>query len=180
MLLWRSLTIRSCGEIRAWAIINHTAFNIGIRPSPGRQNRRLVVTGPAAGIAAAWQVYYSVRARWSSGVSFHERYPQELTYIGTRSRRSPRPLSTAAAAALQKLAAQDEGAQAVSADPIAPLLLRVYEAGLIDAYVLFSLGDDGIAKDYTAYRATNRARLEDYLDRFVMPQTPPSAPATGN
>jgi hypothetical protein len=52
----------------------------------------------------------------------------------------------------------------------------MYEAGLIDAYVLFSLGDDGIAQDYTEYRAKHRAQLEGYLDRFVMPQARPPAP----
>jgi hypothetical protein len=78
-------------------------------------------------------------------------------------------LSTAAGM-LQKLNADPAGARALSADPIAPLLLRLYDAGLIDAYVLFSLGDDGIAKDYTAYRTQHRDKLEAYLDRFVMPQ----------
>jgi hypothetical protein len=35
--------------------------------------------------------------------------------------------------------------------------------------VLFSLGDTGIARDYAAYRANNRKKLEDYMDRFVVP-----------
>jgi hypothetical protein len=38
--------------------------------------------------------------------------------------------------------------------------------------VLFSLGDDGIASDYKAYRAANRSKLEEYLDKFVMPPAP--------
>jgi hypothetical protein len=50
--------------------------------------------------------------------------------------------------------------------------LKLYEADLIDPYVLFSLGDDGIARDYTAYRAANRSKLEAYMDRFVMPPAP--------
>jgi hypothetical protein len=32
--------------------------------------------------------------------------------------------------------------------------------------VLFSLSDDGIAKDYIPYRAKNGVKLEDYMDRF--------------
>jgi hypothetical protein len=60
----------------------------------------------------------------------------------------------------------------VTANPVAGLLLKLHEAGLIDPYVLFSLGDDGIAKDYKAYRARNRAKLEDYMDEFVMPAAP--------
>ena len=49
------------------------------------------------------------------------------------------------------------------------LLLKLHQAGLIEAYVLFSLGDDGIVHDYAAYRAKNRAKLEDYMDKFVVP-----------
>jgi len=60
----------------------------------------------------------------------------------------------------------------VTGNTVAGLLLRLHEAGLIDAYVLFSLGDDGIARDYKAYRAANRTRLEDYMDSFVMPPAP--------
>jgi len=51
-------------------------------------------------------------------------------------------------------------------------LLKLHEAGLIDAYVLFSLGDDGIARDSVAYRAKNRDKLETYMDRFVIPPAP--------
>jgi hypothetical protein len=51
-------------------------------------------------------------------------------------------------------------------------LLKLHEAGVIDPYVLFSLGDDGIAKDYKSYRAKNRAKLEEYMDKFVMPPAP--------
>jgi tetratricopeptide (TPR) repeat protein len=184
MLKARSMLIRAAvaepynkivwREIRAWAIINHTAFNIVYLPIPQPPKIAASTTGPAAGIAAAWQAYYSVKVRWRNGVSFHERYPREPIYRHSLAEESD--ALSAAAKTLHRLAAQDKGAQAVNSDPIAPLLLRVYEAGLIDAYVLFSLGDDGIAQDYTAYRATHRAQLESYLDRFVMPQARPSAP----
>jgi len=52
------------------------------------------------------------------------------------------------------------------------LLLKLYESGFIDPYVLFSLGDDEIAKDYVPYRAKNRDKLETYVDKFVMPPAP--------
>lgn len=49
---------------------------------------------------------------------------------------------------------------------------QLHEAGLIDPYVLFSLGDDGIARDYKPYRAASRTKLEEYMDKFVMPPAP--------
>jgi tetratricopeptide (TPR) repeat protein len=183
MLKARSMLIRAAvaepynkivwREIRAWAIINHTAFNIVYLPIPRLPKSTARTAGPAEGIVAAWQAYYSVKVRWRSGRSFHAQYPREPSYRHSLAEESE--ALSAAAETLHRVAAKDKGAQAVSADPIAPLLLRVYEAGLIDAYVLFSLGDDGIAQDYTTYRAKHRTQLESYLDRFVMPQ-PPSAP----
>lgn len=153
-------------EIRAWAIINHTEFNIVYLPIPRLQPAG--AAGKAPGIVASWKAYYSVKARWHDGDAFHKHFPQEPAYRHSLAEESE-ALSTAAGM-LQKLNADPAGARALSADPIAPLLLRLYDAGLIDAYVLFSLGDDGIAKDYTAYRTQHRDKLEAYLDRFVMPQ----------
>ncbi len=160
-------------EIRAWSIINHTAFNIVYLPIPLARDSKARAPGQAPEIADAWRTYYSVKARWSHGDAFQKRFPQEGAYRHSLEEESE--ALRAAADILQKLKAHDEGARAVNADPVAPLLLRLYEAGLIDAYVLFSLGDDGIAKDYAPYRAQHRDKLEAYLDRFVMPPVGPPA-----
>jgi hypothetical protein len=73
---------------------------------------------------------------------------------------------------LQTLGQDEKSAELVTGDTVAGLLLKLHQAGLIDPYVLFSLGDDGIARDYKAYRAVNRAKLEEYMDKFVMPPAP--------
>jgi hypothetical protein len=78
----------------------------------------------------------------------------------------------ATAKVLEELKDDTKTAELVAADASASLLLKLHEAGLLDAYVLFSLGDDGIAKDYLAYRAKNRDKLESYMDKFVMPPAP--------
>jgi hypothetical protein len=49
------------------------------------------------------------------------------------------------------------------------LLMALCQAGLIEPYVLFSLGDAGIARDYDSYRAKSRQKLEEYMDKFVVP-----------
>jgi hypothetical protein len=78
---------------------------------------------------------------------------------------------TAAAKVLEKLKVDAKTARLVADNPAA-LLLKLHEAGLIDPYVLFSLGDEDIAKDYLPYRARNRDKLETYMDKFVMPPVP--------
>ncbi len=42
------------------------------------------------------------------------------------------------------------------------------DAGMLDCWILISGADDGIAKDYDAYRKDHRQLLHDYLERFVV------------
>jgi tetratricopeptide (TPR) repeat protein len=159
-------------EIRAWALLNHTAFNIvyvGI-PAPPKDNSTPNAK-PSPEVAAVWRTYDSVRADWQKGGRFAKQFPQEAEYRHSLPEESE--ALTAAAKDFQKLKQDKKTTELIAADPGADLLLRLYEAGMIDAYVLFSLGDDGIAKDYLAYRAKNRAKLEGYMDKFVMPPSPP-------
>ena len=156
-------------EIRAWAIINNTAFNIVYVPIPAN-----VDPDPSAGqsqdVSSAWRAYYSVRSDWQKDGRFQKHFPREAEYRHSLPEESE--ALNAAANVLERLKEDKKGDEQVAGNPVAGLLLKLYEAGLIDSYVLFSLGDDGIAKDYIAYRAKNRVKLEDYLDRFVLPPAP--------
>jgi tetratricopeptide (TPR) repeat protein len=156
-------------EIRAWAIINNTAFNIVYVPIPAK-----VDPTPSAGqsqdVSSAWRAYYSVTADWQKGGRFQKQFPQEAEY--RHSLPEEAEALTAAANVLEKLKEDKKGGEQVTGNPVAGLLLKLYETGLIDPYVLFSLGDDGIAKDYIAYRAKYRIKLEAYMDKFVIPPAP--------
>ena len=155
-------------EIRAWATINKTAFNVvyvGVplphKVDPGDNSKDL---------ASAWRAYFAVRSAWKKGGRFLQQFPQEGEY--RHSLPEEAEALTAAAKILEELREDKETADLVGNDPTAGLLLKLHEAGLIEPYVLFSLGDDDIAKDYVAYRAKNRDKLETYMDRFVMPPAP--------
>lgn len=150
-------------EIRAWAIINHTAFNMVYVGVPARS------AGQPQALSSAWRIYDSVKADWQRGGRFQKQFPQEPEYRHSLAEESD--ALTAAAQRFEKLK-HGKTAELVNSDPSAGLLLKLHEAGLIEPYVLFSLGDDDIAKDYTAYRASNRAKLNAYLDTFVMPPAP--------
>jgi tetratricopeptide (TPR) repeat protein len=158
-------------EIRAWAIINNTAFNIvyvGVpilpRHDPNPDARQ------SQDLSSAWQAYYSVKADWQKGGRFQKEFPREPEYRHSLPEESE--ALTAAAKVLEKLKEDKNGRERVTDNPSAGLLLKLYEEGLIDPYVLFSLGDEGIAKDYIAYRVRNRVKLEAYMDRFVVPPPP--------
>lgn len=158
-------------EIRAWAIVNKTAFNIVyVSVPPPRKGDATSSGHPSPEVSYAWRAYDSVRADWQKGGRFQKRFPREAAYRHSLPEESE--ALTAAAKVLEHLKEDKKGRELVTEDQVAGLLLKLYEAGLIDPYVLFSLGDDGIAKDYIAYRAKNRVKLEDYIEKFVIPPAP--------
>jgi len=164
-------------EIRAWALINNTAFNLVYLPIPPLAKDGSIqqtTTRPASAqpvqLLAAWQAYHAVIADWRNGGRFEKQFPHEAAYRHSLPEESEALI--AAARILQTLKQDKDDAELVTGNPVAGLLLKLHEAGLIDPYVLFSLGDDGIARDYKAYRAANRTKLEEYMDKFVMPPAP--------
>jgi tetratricopeptide (TPR) repeat protein len=159
-------------EIRAWALINHTAFKLVYLPIPrvGKDDGSTQSSGQPPQLLSAWRAYHVVIADWRKGGKFEKQFPQETAYRHSLAEESE--ALTAAAAVLQSLRQDEKSAELVTGNTVAGLLLKLHEAGLIDPYVLFSLGDEDIARDYKAYRAVNGAKLEEYMDKFVMPPAP--------
>jgi tetratricopeptide (TPR) repeat protein len=162
-------------EIRAWALINSTAFNVVYLPIPPIAKDGSIETArPASAqppqLLSAWRAYHAVIADWRKGGKFEEQFPQETVYRHSLPEESE--ALTAAARVLQTLKQDEKSAELVTVSTVAGLLLKLHEAVLIDPYVLFSLGDEGIVRDYKAYRAVNRTKLEAYMDKFVMPPAP--------
>jgi tetratricopeptide (TPR) repeat protein len=108
---------------------------------------------------AVWGAYASTRAEWRAR-RFAETYPGERAY---------RHSLAEEAAALRALA--DAASKAGwSGQQLSPTLVNVIElnkAGLLEAYVLIALADEGIAHDYAAYRKANRDKLRRYLLEYV-------------
>ncbi len=153
-------------ELHAWAALNHTAVIavlVGVPPEQTGQQS----TAPAQ-TAAIWRGYWEVRARWRTGGAFSKHFPEEREYRHSLPEESE-ALATAAAT-IERLRSDESRAEWIRSDESLRLLLSLYQAHMIEAYVLFSLGDTGIARDYDAYRASHRGSLEAYLDRYVVPR----------
>ena len=158
-------------EIRAWALINNTTFNVVYVAIPLPPKDDLASAAKErADLSSAWRTYYSVKSEWKKGPRFSNQFPREAEYRHSLFEESE--ALTAAANVLEKLKEDAKSAKQSAENPSAGLLLKLHEAGLIDPYVLFSLGDDDIAKDYLPYRAKNRDKLEAYMDKFVIPPAP--------
>ncbi|HKE28945.1 MAG TPA: tetratricopeptide repeat protein [Bryobacteraceae bacterium] len=141
-------------ELHAWAALNRTRITqVFISVPVEREGESSVV----------WQPYRDVKARWQTGSEFQEHFPEESRY------RTSLPEEVEALTAVADAFLNSDRAQAVRSDPSLTLLLRLRQAGLVPPYVLFSLGGPDIARDYDAFRAQNREKLQEYLDKFVVP-----------
>jgi len=118
-------------------------------------------------LSDAWRAYQSVRADWKEGDKFKHQFPQELHYRHSLAEETD--ALTAEIRVLEKLRGDIETAELVTEDQSLVLLLKLHQAGVLEPYVLVRLGDEGIARDYSAYRAAHREKLEEYMDKFVVP-----------
>ena len=177
-------------DLMTWAALNNTKLNFkyaGAWPDPAPL-KQPDVTAPAKSeslfdvklfperprnLSDAWRAYDSVRESWKNGVKFKQQFPQEAEYRHSLAEESD--ALTAEVRVLEKLKGDIETAEPIMEDPSLSLLLKLYQAGVLEAYVLFRLGDEGIARDYSAYRAANRDKLEEYMDKFVVPPAPGKA-----
>jgi tetratricopeptide (TPR) repeat protein len=141
-------------ELHAWAALNKTRIAQVFVSVPVEREGET---------SAIWQPYREVKTLWQTGGEFQKHFPKESQYRHSL----PEEVEALTAVADGFLRSSREGA--VRSDPSLTLLLQLRQAGLIPPYVLFSLGGPGIARDYDGFRATNREELEEYLDKFVVP-----------
>ncbi|HYR76895.1 MAG TPA: tetratricopeptide repeat protein [Pyrinomonadaceae bacterium] len=119
--------------------------------------------------SAAWMVYGIIRARWlnkkdgSRSDKFAKAYPHEPVYRHSL------------AEELEALAGVSESVQTQIKDKrIKKLtvslenLKNLNDTGLLEPYILFAHPDEGIARDYSAYRKTNRDKLRRYWLEVVI------------
>jgi len=161
-------------EMQAWAKINNgeiKSIHIAVPPLL-KDNPQL-----SPEVSAAWEAYYAVKVRWRQG-EFTKRFPQEAEYRRTLAEETE--ALEAVAVRLQKLKDDKKTAALVTDDRRLSVLVALHQAGLIEPYVLFGLGDDeaGIASEYAAYREKNRLKLEEYVDKFVIAPAPAPGAAT--
>jgi tetratricopeptide (TPR) repeat protein len=148
-------------ELHAWAALNKTRITQVFIGVPAEQKGE---------VSAVWEPYWAAKAGWQTGGEFQKHFPEENRY------RHSLPEEVESLTAVADRFLRRSRAGGLPSDPSFDLLLKLHKAGLIAPYVLFSLGDSGIACDYDGFRAKNREKLEEYLDRFVVPPPNGSAP----
>jgi tetratricopeptide (TPR) repeat protein len=109
-----------------------------------------------------WIMYDLTRIAWSKG-DFFKNYPDEKVY-----RHSLKEEATALRLVAEAAAKDLKSGKVKALDPALAMLVKLNEDGFLEAYVLFARPDQGIARDYSAYRAANRDALRRYWMAVVI------------
>lgn len=119
--------------------------------------------------SSLWLMYGLTKAKWH-GDEFKKQFPAEKQYRHSLAEEAD-ALTTAATVWTEVNESEKKKKKASSApkDPNLVLLLKLYQAKMIEPYVLLNAADEGIAQDYRGYREKNREKLEQYLSEFVVP-----------
>lgn len=148
--------------------LNHPRLEIPASITSKKENELTINLDPNAlkkddksGSGAAWITYSLVRASWSAG-EFAKQYPNEKKY-----RHSLKEEAAAMRSALKVLNEQ-KTKNPQNPDASLQLIAKLEKEGLLEAFILLALPDEGIAQDYVAYRRTNLDNLRRYVKQYVL------------
>jgi tetratricopeptide (TPR) repeat protein len=113
--------------------------------------------------SAMWMFYHTIRSLWIKE-KFAKEFPDEKDY-----RHSLREEVDALGGVARVISESVKNGKMKEKDldPSIANLLKVHNAGLLEAYVLLAKPDAGIARDYIEYRKNNRDKLRRYLNEYV-------------
>jgi len=156
-----------------WAKMNKVSINhpkIDQPPSSMRSstdNNQTTITidpktFPKEGAPHYWAFYDLTRSAYPA--KFKSEFPNEQTY------RHSLKEEAAALRVVAEMLANDlkSGKLKTVDDESLANLLKLYQADMIEPYVLFARADAGISKDYEGYRTTNREKLKRYWSEVVI------------
>jgi len=115
---------------------------------------------------ASWGLYQIMAGAWQAKI-FKERYPNEKQYRHSLEEESD-ALGMVATRVKEDL--QKGKIKIKDLDSGIAILLRLFEAKMLEPFILLSRPDAGIAQDFEAYREKNRNKLLQYLRDFVVPE----------
>lgn len=166
---WRGLVAwANASHVKLQRVHIETGASVTADSTPGGENKTNIniALNQPADIGAVWLAYGGTKALWHPE-QFKTEFPQEAQYRHTLAEETA-ALTTAAKVA-EEIAGKSPDSP-IAKDTNLQLLLRLYRAQMIEPYILLNAADLGIVLDYPAYRAKNRAKLQQYLGEFVAPE----------
>jgi tetratricopeptide (TPR) repeat protein len=146
--------------------LGHPRIDVPTNVSSLKDNKMTITIDPKAindkvDGSSAWMFYGLTRATWATE-KFAKEFPSEKSYRHSLPEEAE-ALGNVAGLVKQQL---KEG-KIKQIDPMLERLVRLYDGGLLEAYVLFAHANQGIAMDYPTYRKANRDKLRRYLLEYV-------------
>jgi tetratricopeptide (TPR) repeat protein len=141
----------------------HPVVTIPTGVSPMENGKITITVDPKA--SSSWMIYGITRAAWTvnANAKFYAAHPDEKTY-----RHSLREEAEALRRVAEAASGDLKSGKTKSLDSSLANLVKINEAGLLEAYILLARADEGIAKDYYGYLKTDREKLRRYVLEIVM------------
>ncbi len=150
--------------------LGHPDIKIPVNVSSGKKGEVDIVQGISGKDddgSSVWFFYGLARAEWQTekdgqlSGKFKKAYPNEKTY-----RHSLAEEVGALNKTIQIL--RETKNKPKQLDPSLARLVKLYDAGLLEAYILLARPDEGIVQDYPAYFKANRDKLRRYMVEYVV------------
>lgn len=110
---------------------------------------------------AAWLTYGLIRASWAMS-EFAKIYPEEKKY------RHSLKEEAAAFRSAMKVLDEKKVRDPKTIDQSLQTIIKLEKEGLLEAFILLAMPDEGIAKDFAGYRKTNADNLRRYVKAYVL------------
>jgi tetratricopeptide (TPR) repeat protein len=123
-----------------------------------------------------WASYSLARATWQNGAgglsdSFKKAYPNETKYRHSLAEEYD-ALKLAVTTLKRRMSDKDNPVKKLN--PQLAKLVELYDAGLLEPYILLAMKDEGIVQDHPAYLKQNRDKLRQYVLKYVFSRPTPS------
>ena len=144
----------------------HPEIEVPANVTPGDQSNTSITIDPNAfkkddKSGSAWMVYGFTRASWAQ-TEFAKNYPDEKKY-----RHSLKEEAAAMRSAIRVLDEKKiKNPNAI--DKSLLMIMKLDKEGLLESFILLGLPDEGIVKDFVAYRRTNVENLRRYVKTYVL------------
>ena len=135
----------------------------------GNININLNIGGADDG-SFAWTAYGLARAKWQSGKTglsetFKKAFPNEKEYRHSLAEETE-ALKLAVSTLKVRMSEKDNPVKKLNSQ--LEMLVKLYDEGLIESYILLAKPDQGIARDHTVYLKQSRDKLRLYVLKYVI------------
>jgi len=110
----------------------------------------------------SWFIYTLSKALWH-GDRFQKEFPNEKEY-----RHSLAEEMDGFRMVVSQVKEKLKKKEIKQLDPALTALVKLSDEGLLEAFILISRADNGIAKDYASYRNAHRDKIQQYITEWVI------------